>query len=168
MPTFVEVFQPNFEAEMNKTRTMLQAVPDADPDFKPHEKSMTLGKLAGHVAGLASWIAMVLNLDTLEMTEAEPRTLPTLEKGGHAALMKVFEENVALSRSALEAHKDADLSKHWQFTYKSHKVLDLPKTVAIVDVCLNHMVHHRGQLSVYLRLLNAKVPGLYGPSADEK
>jgi uncharacterized damage-inducible protein DinB len=167
MPTFVEFFSKIFEPEMKKTRTLLEAIPDHDPSFKPHEKSMSLDKLAGHTANLAGWIAIVINQDKLEMGRNSPGA-PPLTKGGRAELLANFDKNAADSRAALAATNDEHLAKNWQFVWDGHTVLDLPRTVVLTDVCMNHLIHHRGQLTVYIRLLGGKVPGLYGPSADEK
>jgi uncharacterized damage-inducible protein DinB len=167
MPTFVEFFSNIFEPEMKKTRTLLEAIPDHDPAFTPHEKSMRLDKLTGHVAHLPGWIAMTINQDQFAMDRNTPPA-PPLTKGGKAEMLANFDKNVADSRAALAATNDAHLAKNWKFIYEGHTVLDLPRTVVLTDVCLNHLIHHRGQLTVYIRLLGGKVPGLYGPSADEK
>jgi uncharacterized damage-inducible protein DinB len=93
---------------------------------------------------------------------------PVLERGGRAAMLANFEKNVADSRAALAATNDDHLAKNWQVVSNGRTLVDLPRTIVLSDVCRNHLIHHRGQLSVYLRLLDAKVPGLYGPSADER
>jgi uncharacterized damage-inducible protein DinB len=167
MPTYTELFAKEFEWEVDKTRKMLEAVPDHDPEFKPHEKSMSLGRLAGHVAHLPGWPVMVINQDVMEMTPATP-IYSFLEKGGRAAMLANFEKNVADSRAALASTNDEHLAKHWKFVFNGRTVLDLPRTIVLSDVCRNHLIHHRGQLSVYIRLLEGKVPGIYGPSADDK
>jgi uncharacterized damage-inducible protein DinB len=168
MPSYLESFRKEFEWEMDKTRKMLKAVPDHDPDFTPHEKSMKLGKLAGHVADLPRWISQVLENDTMELDSNFSDSFTYLVKDGRDAMLARFEENVAHTRAALAATNEEHLAKHWKFIYNGHTVLDLPRDVVITDVCKNHLIHHRGQLSVYVRLLGGKVPGLYGPSADDK
>lgn len=164
MPTYTEIFAAEFEPEMKKTRQILEAVPDHDPNYKPDDKSMTLGRLAGHIAHLPGWVATVINSDQMELKGG----YPFLEKGGRAAMLANFEKNVADSRAALAATNDDHLAKNWQVVSNGRTLVDLPRTIVLSDVCRNHLIHHRGQLSVYLRLLDAKVPGLYGPSADER
>jgi uncharacterized damage-inducible protein DinB len=167
MTTFTELYAQEFEWEATKTRKILEAVPDHDPEYRPHEKSMTLMRLAGHIAHLPSWPAIVIGEDTTEMSVVS-RGVPTLEKGGRAALLASFEQSVAATRAALATTNDEHLAKNWKFTANGRTVLDLPRTVVLSDVCRNHLIHHRGQLTVYIRLLGGSVPGLYGPSADDK
>ena len=164
MPTYTELYAKEFEWEVKKTRQILEAVPDDNPDFKPHEKSMALGRLTGHVAHLPGWPAIVINQDQMELKGG----YPFLERGGRAAMLANFEKNVADSRAALAATNADHLAKKWQVVSNGRTLVDLPRTIVLSDVCRNHLIHHRGQLSVYLRLLDAKVPGLYGPSADER
>jgi uncharacterized damage-inducible protein DinB len=164
MSTYTELYAKEFEFEVKKTRQILEAVPDDNPGFKPHEKSMTLGRLAGHVAHLAGWPAIVINQDQMELKGG----YPFLEKGGRDVMLANFERNVADSRAALASTNDEHLAKKWQVVAGGRTLVDLRRTVVLSDVCRNHLIHHRGQLSVYLRLLDAKVPGLYGPSADER
>jgi uncharacterized damage-inducible protein DinB len=168
MPTFVELFSQQFEPEMKKTRQILAAVPDHDPAFKPHDKSMELGRLAGHIAHLPLWIARTIDRDVLELGGGDTGGYAPMGEGGRDAMLEMFERNVAESRSALAATNDAHLAGRWKLQFNGHTVVDLPRTVVLTDICLNHMIHHRGQLSVYIRLLNGKVPGLYGPSADDR
>ena len=164
MPTYTELYAKEFEHEVKKTRQILEAVPDDNPGFTPHEKSMALGRLAGHIAHLPGWPAIVINQDQMELKGG----YPFLEKGGRATMLANFEKNVADSRAALAATNDEHLAKNWQVVAGGRTLVDLPRTVVLSDVCRNHLIHHRGQLSVYLRLLDAKVPGLYGPSADDR
>lgn len=168
MPTFVEQFMTEFEPEMKKTRKLLEAIPDHDPNFKPHEKSMPLNRLAGHVADLPRWIAVTIETDHLAMEPGEGTKYYYLEKNGRDALLAKFDEHVAQARAALASTNDQHLAGHWKFIYAGHTVLDMSRTLVLTDVCKNHLIHHRAQLTVYVRLLGGKVPGLYGPSADEQ
>jgi len=167
MPTFAELFHKEYGWELDKTRKLLQALPDHDPDFAPHPKSMAMGRLSGHVAHLAGWPAMVIANDVMEMKPGDPG-FPSLEKGGRDALLASFEKYAADSLAAIAATNDDHLASNWKFLYNGHTVIDLPRTVVLADVCRNHMIHHRGQLTVYVRLLGGKVPGLYGPSSDDR
>ncbi len=168
MPTFVEMFSQQFEWEMTKTRTLLAAVPDHDPDYTPHEKSMPLGRLAGHIAHIPKWIAVSIHQDTMDLAAGPEPGYAPLAKGGREAMLANFDQNAAAAREALAATNDGHLAKHWKLMMNGHAVLDLPRTTVLSDVCLHHLIHHRGQLSVYIRLLGGKVPGIYGPSADDK
>jgi uncharacterized damage-inducible protein DinB len=150
---------------MDKTGKILAAVPDGDVEFKPHAKSMKVGRLAGHIATLAGWPAVIIEQDVTEVKQ-----LPdySMEAGGLPALLAKFEENVARAQAALASVTEERLAEEWKLVFKEHTLLQMPRSYALVDVCKNHLVHHRGQLTVYLRLLGAKVPGVYGPSADEQ
>jgi uncharacterized damage-inducible protein DinB len=162
------MYSQHFEWEMQKTRTLLAAVPDHDPDYAPHEKSMPLGKLAGHIAHIPKWIAVTIQQDVMDMSAGPEPGYAPLAKGGRDAMLANFDQNAAAAREALATATDERLAGHWKLVFNGHAVLDLPKTTVLSDVCLHHLIHHRGQLTVYVRLLGGKVPGLYGPSADDK
>ncbi len=152
-----------FDEEMKNTRKMLERVPDDKFDFKPHEKSMALGRLASHVAELPSWAAHALESELLEM---QPGQAPYLAKSSKQ-LLEDFEKNVAETRKLIAGATDADFAKIWTFKYGGQTIFSMPRAVVIRSVVMNHLIHHRAQLSVYLRLNEIEVPGMYGPSADE-
>lgn len=154
-----------FDQESERTRKILQAIPeDADFAWKPHEKSMTLGRLASHAAELVGdWPLITLNQDRLDWNPANKQSAPTTK----AALLERFEKDNAAAKAALAAFNPADWDKRWQFASNGQVFIDQPKYVVWRNVVVNHAVHHRAQLGVYLRLLGAKIPGTYGPSADE-
>ncbi len=166
MATFAELFLVDFNNEIHKTRRLLQAVPDDNPDWKPHEKSFSIGKLAGHVGDLAGWPAFLAQ-DELVFTPGSYKPLD-LVRGGRDALLAGFDEKAKQSQTVVAGMDDDHIGKHWKLKFGDHTVVDLPRSVVLRDVCLHHLIHHRGQLTVYLRLLGKPVPGLYGPSADEK
>ncbi|MGB7265220.1 MAG: DinB family protein [Terracidiphilus sp.] len=156
-----------FDRETAKTRKMLDAIPaDADLSYKPHPRSMALGRLAGHLTDFSGdWALTTLTKDKLEFA-ADHKWDPYVP-ASKAALLERFDKELAGTRAALESTTGADWDRHWQFIFGGQAWIDDPKHQVFRDMVLNHMIHHRAQLSVYLRLLGAKVPGMYGPSADE-
>jgi len=156
-----------FDREAAKTRKMLEAIPaDADFNFKPHAKSMSLGRLAGHLTDMTGeWGLHTLTQDKLELG-ADHKFEPYVP-ANKAALLEKFDKELAATRAALEATTGEKWDRNWKFVYMGKAWIDQPKHQVFRDAVMNHMIHHRGQLSVYLRLLGAKVPGTYGPSADE-
>lgn len=160
-----EAMLKEFDREMAGVRTVLERVPHGKVDWKPHAKSRSLGELAVHVAGLAGRAADVLTQDSRTI---DPRTMPPPRSFSTAAEnLKVFDDNTAKSRAALTAATDADLGKPWTFTVAGKVLFQGPRADAYRTVFMNHLIHHRAQLGVYLRLLDVPVPGLYGPTADE-
>lgn len=156
-----------FDREAANTRKMLDAIPaDADFNFKPHSKSMSLGRLTGHLTDFAGeWTLSTLTKDKIEFTP-DSGWKPFVPASKAEALEK-FDRELAGTRAALVATTGDAWDRNWQFVWQGHAVIDQPKHQVFRDAVLNHMIHHRGQLSVYLRLLGAKVPGVYGPSADD-
>jgi len=156
-----------FDSETAKTRKMLDAIPaNPDWDYKPHPKSMSLGRLAGHLTDFAGeWAMSTLTKDRIEFGpdhKWEPYVPPS-----KSALLEKFDKELAATRAALLATTGEKWEKNWQFVWAGTPYIDDPKYKVFRDAVLNHMIHHRAQLGVYLRLLGAKVPGCYGPSADE-
>lgn len=153
-----------FDQEMTRTRKCLERVPDDKLAWKPHAKSRTLGQLAAHVAGLPGNAARVLETD--EFNAVAPTGAPPAQKN-RGELLQVFDDNVAKSRRLIEQASDEAWAKPWTFMFKGQKVFTLPKIAAMRAITLSHLIHHRGQFTVYLRLNDVPVPGVYGPSADE-
>lgn len=158
---------PEFDHEMASTRKMLEVVPEGRNDWKPHDKSMTLGRLAGHVAELPGW-----GLTTLEQTELDfapvggPAWKPAVFTT-RAETLKAFDKGVAATRAALAKASDTDLMVIWTLKSGGNTLLSMPRIAVIRSFMMNHIVHHRAQLGVYLRLNDVAIPGPYGPSADE-
>jgi uncharacterized damage-inducible protein DinB len=154
----------DFDDEMKNTRKLLERVPldDAHRSFKPHEKSMTLDRLATHVAELPGWAKFALESEELELPEDFK---PTIAQST-AELLAMFDKAEKEGREALAATSDEAMHKTWTFKWKGEPVYSDVRT-KVVRSFLNHLVHHRAQLGVYLRLNNIPVPGMYGPSADE-
>jgi uncharacterized damage-inducible protein DinB len=157
-----EMLLPEFDQEMANTRKILDCVPEDKFAWQPHAKSMTLGKLASHVTELSSWGAVVIDQDKLEIT---PDMKP-FSAASKAGLLEALDKNAAATRAAIAGASDEDLGKIWTFIYAGHTVFAMPRTVVLRNMVMSHIIHHRGQLSVYLRLLDVPIPGMYGPSAD--
>ncbi len=153
------------QMEAASSRKMLERVPTEKNDWQPHEKSMKLGRLSTHVAELPGWVAFTLKADELDFLKMEfkPLTNPTAEE-----LLELHDTNVKHAIEALENATDEDFEKMWTLRRGEHIIFTMPKKVVIRSMAYNHLVHHRGQLSVYLRLLDVPVPGMYGPSHDER
>ena len=160
-----EFFLAELDSEVDRSRRALEQVPTGKYDWKPHEKSMIFGYLANMVATIPTWLAMEVNQAELDVAPAqsnmERKRLDTSEE-----LLKALEKAAADARSALEGTTDDHLMTSWRLLARGQVVMELPRYVFIQDT-INHWAHHRGQMTVYLRLLGAKVPALYGPSADD-
>ncbi len=163
--TILQSLLPEFDHEMAGTRKTLARVPWEKAAWKPHEKSMTLGHLAGHLAEVASWGSFTLETDELDFATFDyqpPR------HGSTDELLAAFDRYVAASRAALERTDDATAMSPWTMRQGEQVFFTLPKVAVLRSFVLSHNVHHRAQLGVYLRLLDVPVPALYGPSADEQ
>ncbi len=159
-----QALMPEMQHEYANTRKMLESVPFEAADWKPHDKSMTLKRLAVHIATLPQWVNIILSTKELDITSS-PFSPPAIT--GNEALMQWFNTTSKASLTALETASDEALRASWILKRGELIIFTLPRIAAIRFLVANHSVHHRGQLSVYLRLLNIKVPGMYGPSADE-
>ena len=158
-----DLFIAELEREAAVTRRTLERVPEGLYDWKPHEKSMPLGYLAELVARLPSWPVFMIEKDELDLaTDKKPPQLRTSQE-----LVRALDEGVAQARKAFENTTDDHLMKIWRLLYAGHVSWEQPRYIALRDGVFNHLAHHRGQLTVYLRLNDAPVPSIYGPSADE-
>jgi len=151
--------------ESDLTRKMLERVPVENGSWKPHDKSMTLGRLATHVAEIPHWISRIITVDDWDFAE---RGFSSPVAATKQELMKTFHDKLQQAIADLETMSDEDFNKTWIVRRGDQMRREMPKKVAVRGWGFSHLVHHRGQLSVYLRLLNVPVPGMYGPSADEK
>ena len=151
--------------ESGLTKKMLERVPLEKASWQPHEKSMTLGRLATHVAEIPQWISRVITIDDFDFL-AYGFSRHTAES--KEELLKIFQEKLDKAIADLNTMQNEDFDKKWTLRRGEHIILETPKKVAIRGWGYSHFIHHRGQLSLYLRLLNVPVPGMYGPSADEK
>ena len=158
---------PEFDEEMKNTRKVLERVPDEKWNWKPHEKSGTLGWLAAHVGTVPEWLTMTMNSESLDYAPVGGPSYEPPKIENRAQLLAAFDRAVAEARVALLAGSDANFQKEWTLLAGGQKIFSLPRSVCIRSMILNHLIHHRGQLTVYFRLVGVPVPGLYGPSADE-
>ncbi|MEQ1947073.1 MAG: DinB family protein [Bryobacteraceae bacterium] len=154
---------PEFDHEMATTRRCLERVPDDKFAWKPHDRSMELGRLASHLAEMPTWAVAAFAKDTLDLaTEYSP-----FHAKSNAEVLAAFDRNVAAARVAIAAATDDAYMTNWSLVNGSTVMLTMPKIVVVRSFVLNHVLHHRGQLSVYLRMNDIPVPSIYGPSADE-
>ena len=167
MPTIAELLTAELDREAAGARRALERVPEGRNDWKPHEKSMELGYLAGLVATMFSWVAAIIEQDHLDL--ASPGEFGSGAFNTNQELLQAFDKAVARAKKALASASDEHLlNTTWQLHVQGQVVMEQPRYIAIRDSTLNHMAHHRGQLTVYLRLNDVPVPSLYGPTADEK
>ena len=155
------------DRESERTRRALQQVPDGKQDWKPHEKSMAFGYLAQLVATMPSWVALMIARDELDIAPPGGSKQPSAPMATRADLLAAADKAVSDARAALERTTDETLMTPWRLLAGGHVVAEAPRHVMIRDA-INHLAHHRGQMTVYLRLMGATVPALYGPSADDK
>ena len=157
---------PEFDHEMGTTRRLLERVPEADFAWKPHDKSFPLGHLAAHIANIPTWVGIALDgseLDTAAIgDEARPKA-----PASRAELLQRFDDNVKKARARIDEQTDPAFFAPWTLRNGSHVMFTMPKVSVLRTFVMNHLIHHRGQLSVYLRLRDVPLPSIYGPTADE-
>ena len=156
------------ESEAALTRKAIARVPEGHNDFKPHEKSMPLGYLAALVAGMPGWITLMIERDELNLDDQASQGFRPKVAATNAELIAGFEEALDGARRSLESTTNEHLLTPWAFKMGGHTVSQDPRYIMIANAVFSHLAHHRGQLTVYLRLNEAAVPALYGPSADEQ
>jgi uncharacterized damage-inducible protein DinB len=155
---------PEFDHEMAATRTLLAVVPDAHVGWQPHPKSMTLGRLAAHLANMPNWALITLQQDEFDVGLPDAFGQNPFESV--AATLARFDARVKSARAVLGETPDAVLIAPWTLRQSGHVIFSMPRAAVYRTWVMNHMIHHRGQLSVYLRLLDVPVPAVYGPTAD--
>ncbi|MEO8100648.1 MAG: DinB family protein [Acidobacteriota bacterium] len=155
---------PEFDQEMASTRTMLERVPEDKLSYKPDPKSMSLARLAGHVAEMPGWGAVTMTTDELDFASGDYKPQ---EMTSRAQILAAFDKTVAESRAAIAATSDERMLQPWSLKNAGTVLFTMPRVAVLRTMVMNHTIHHRGQLSVYLRVNGAKIPGMYGPSADE-
>jgi uncharacterized damage-inducible protein DinB len=164
--TMTELLLAELEREAPRTHRALEQVPLGQDDWKPHQKSMPLGRLAGLVASMPSWVPLIINQDELDLTP--PPGGGQYQQPSTNELLATLDKHMASAREALSKTTDNFLlTTNWRLRAGGKVVLDAPRHIVIRDT-LNHLSHHRGQLTVYLRLLDRTVPAIYGPSADDQ
>ncbi len=163
-----KLFLDQLEREAAASRKAVERVPEGRNDWKPHSKSMPLGNLAALVATMPGWISMTLETDELNLDDPASENMRTKPVASKAELLQQLDECVAKSRSALQQTTEEQLMKSWRFVMGGQVLYEQPRHVCLTDSVFSHLAHHRGQLTVYLRLNEASVPAIYGPSADER
>lgn len=162
----VELLRDELDREVGRSRSALEQVPADKYDWKPHERSMIFGYLAEMVATIPTWIAMEITRDELDVAPADGSSVKRGPKKTGEELLKALDEAAAEARAALDGTSEEHLLTPWRLLARGAVVMEAPRHVMIQDT-INHWAHHRGQMTVYLRLMGAKVPAIYGPSADD-
>jgi uncharacterized damage-inducible protein DinB len=163
-----ESFLAEFDHEAATTRKCLERVPDDRLGWKPHEKSMTLGRLAAHIAEMANWAAVTMKMDEFDMNPPGGKAYQSPEFQSTKDPVAFFDKNIADAKTAVAAASDdGHWMKTWSLKNAGQTMMTMPRIACMRTFIMNHIIHHRGQLSVYLRENNVPVPSIYGPSADE-
>ncbi|MEP6920336.1 MAG: DinB family protein [bacterium] len=162
-----EYLAAELDREVERSRYALKNVPEAKYDWKPHEKSMIFGYLVNMVATIPMWISMQVKQEELDVAPAEGSSMEHERLDTSAELIEALDKAAASAREALKQTTDEHLMTNWRLLARGQVVMEAPRYEMIQDT-INHWSHHRGQMTVYLRLMGAKVPAIYGPSADDK
>jgi uncharacterized damage-inducible protein DinB len=166
--TTAEKLLPEFDQEFGLTRKFLDLVPDDKLTWKPHEKSMELGRLAWHIADFPEWCRSTLANDILKMTEEDgDKARDEWRDKTRADMLSRFDRDLPGARAAVQKATEADMAHHWKMEWAGQTIIDSPRDEVYRKWVMNHMIHHRAQLGVYFRLNGIAIPGSYGPSADE-
>jgi len=158
---------PEFDQEMANTRKVLERVPQDKMDWKPHPKSFSFGGLSAHVANMADWAVLTIKSDSFDYAPPGAPPYETPKFASNADLLAAFDKSVAEARSALAATDDSKMLAPWSLMAGGQTVMTMPRVAVVRSFVMNHIIHHRAQLTVYLRLNDIPVPPLYGPTADE-
>jgi len=158
---------PEFDQEMGKTRTTIERCPEAKFDWKPHEKSFSMGGLANHIVDMVGWAADTIAHESFDVAPVGEAPHRIEAAASQRELLEKFDANVARARTAIAGASDEDLMQSWSLLAGGKPLFTMPRVVVLRSMIFNHVIHHRGQLTVYLRINDIPVPALYGPSADE-
>jgi uncharacterized damage-inducible protein DinB len=158
---------PEFDMEMANTRKTLERVPDDKLGWKPHEKSMPLGRLAGHLAELPGWAIVTIAQDNIDIAPVDGPTFKAVTATSRQEALDLFDKSVSEARAAIAGASDEQLMMPWSLLKGGETLMTMPKIAVLRGFVMNHSIHHRAQLGVYLRLNEVPVPAVYGPSADE-
>jgi len=159
---------PEFDHEMASTRKLLEIVPEADASWRPHPKSSTLGDLAAHLATIPLWGRLTIELPELDLGAPSNASTARLRFTTMAEVVAKFDENLRGARAALASASDEALGTPWSLLNQGTAIFTLPRVAVLRSFVLSHMIHHRGQLTVYLRLRDVPLPSIYGPTADQR
>ena len=161
-----ESMLPEFDHETATTRALLELVPATQADWKPHPKSRSLGQLAMHIANLPTWASVTLERTEFDTNPADGQGVTTPPFTSGAQLLEAYDEGVRSARAMLARTSDAEFMASWTLKSAGKSLFSMPRAAVFRSFILNHAVHHRGQLTVYLRLLDVPIPNIYGPTAD--
>ena len=164
---FIDLLVSEFEREVKRSRRALEAVPENKRSWKPHVKSMEFGYLTDMVATIPSWLTMIVKQDELDVAPKDGKRPERTQPKNSVEYVAALEKSADEARAALKETTEAHLQTHWKLLAGGKGVADTPRHEMLRDT-INHWAHHRGQMTVYLRLMGAKVPALYGPSADDQ
>jgi uncharacterized damage-inducible protein DinB len=159
---------PEFDHEMANTRRTLERVAEDRFDWKPHKKSWAMGGLATHLANIPNWVSFTINQDSLDLAPAGGPPLKLPPATSLKEILETFDKNVSESRAAIAGASDEHLLKPWTLLSGGNIIFTMPRIACLRSFVMNHIIHHRAQLGVYLRLNDLPVPAIYGPSADEE
>jgi uncharacterized damage-inducible protein DinB len=164
---FKDGLLPEFDNEMANTRKTLERVPDDKFGWKPHDKSFSMGHLASHIANLPDWVTHTIGKNSLDIAPTDGNKMKTPEAKSAKELLAIFDANAKAARKAIESAGDEEFVQPWSLLAGGKTIFTMPKRAVLRSFVMNHLIHHRAQLGVYLRLNDVPVPALYGPSADE-
>lgn len=166
--TYAEMILPEFDQEMASTRKVLERVPEDKLNWKPHPKSNTIGWNANHLAEMPGWVEGTLKAPSWDINPPGGPRYETPKLTSRKAILEMFDKGVESARKAFKAVKDEDMGKMWSLLDDGKPIVTMPRSAVIRSFVINHAVHHRAILCVYLRLNDIPVPGMYGPSGDEQ
>ena len=158
---------PEFDQEMANTRRTLERLPEDKLEFKPDPKSMALGRLAGHIVEMVDWCTETLTKESLDLAPDGKEAFEPMVAKSRKQLLGALDKNIAEARKALAGTTDEQIAKTWALMRNGKTILSMPRVALVRTMIMNHIIHHRAQLTVYYRMLGVPVPALYGPSADE-
>jgi uncharacterized damage-inducible protein DinB len=162
-----DMLLPEFDIEMANTRKVLERVPEDRLDWRPHQKSFTMGEMASHLVNMAGWMIYTLTTDSLDvMPDGEPMRMPGFATV--AAMLEAFDINTVQARATLVATSDEQFMQPWTLLGNGNAFFTMPRIAVLRSMVFNHLIHHRGQLTVYLRINDVPLPAIYGPTADEE
>ena len=162
-----ESFLLELDNEMAKTRKMLALVPDDKLDYTPHDKSMQMGRLAGHIAEMVAWAMTTVNTEELDIAPVDGPSFAPFVVESRDELLAAFDKNVGAAKAAVAGASDEALMVPWSLLAGGNNLFTMPRIAVLKNMVLNHIIHHRAQLGLYLRMNDVPIPGMYGPSADE-
>ena len=157
----IDILLPEYDREIATTRALIDTAHELDPSWRPGARARTLGELMTHLADIPAWTSIVMTRDGYDVTD----TPDTRQAGSLATMLERFDTSAAEGRAALVGRIDGELTVDWKLERRGHLVFTLPRVSVFRVLVLNHLIHHRGQLSVYLRIRGARVPSIYGPTA---